>query len=328
MKKIILNIAILLALSGGIEAQTIGQFTMWNQNHYIVNPAAAGNLDYFDVAVGYRRQWAGIKEAPKTIYATGHTVLNRPKTFERSALRGSETENLSTYKKGKNLSKPMVKHALGGKISSNEFGAFKKTEATLTYALHLPLFKDVSLSFGLSGGLNNYGLNESRINAIQENDPIVNAYLSGENSNKLNIDAGTYIYSDKFFLGYSANQILQNDLDIADVNITSGLSSVEIHHFLIGGYNFDLSNNLRLTPNVIAKSIKNNPESLDFNATLTYKESIYGGLTFRTTDAISLMGGVQLSNLFRMGYAYDYTMSELKAQSNGSHEIFIGLTLF
>lgn len=328
MNRIIVFVGLCILFINTVEAQTIGQFSMWNQNHYIVNPAAAGNLDYLDVAIGYRRQWAGIKEAPKTFYATGHTVLNRPKSFERSALRGSNIENLETYKEDKDASKPMLKHAVGASTSSNEFGAFQKTELMLTYAIHLPIHKNLSLSFGLSGGLNNYGFNESRATVITDNDPVYNAYLSGENANKLNINAGTYLYSDRFFVGYSANQILQNKLELADVDLNSGVNSVQLHHFFIGGYNYDINNDFRVTPNVIVKGLKSNPISIDVNTTITYKEAIYLGLTYRTTDAISIMGGFQFNHFLRAGYSYDYTISDLKGQANGSHEIFIGLTLF
>lgn len=327
MKKQIGFLGICMLCFAFTQAQTIGQFSMWNQNHYIVNPAAAGNLDYLDVAIGFRRQWAGIKDAPRTFYATGHTVLNRPKTFQRSAIRGSNTKE-GIYKLGKRISKPMLKHAVGASMSSNEFGAFNKTEITLTYALHLPVYDDISLSFGISGGLNNFGFDESKATVIVDNDPVYNAYLMGENSNKFNVNAGTYLYSDKFFFGYSANQILQNELEIADIKTTSEVSNIALHHFLIGGYNFDLTNDFRLTPSVIAKKINPNPISIDINATLTYKQAMYIGATYRTSDAISLMAGFQFNHFLRAGYSYDYTLSDLNDRSNGSHEIFIGLTLF
>ena len=310
-----------------IKAQTVSQYTMWYQNHYLVNPAAAGNLDYLDVGVGFRRQWAGVKNVPQTFYATAHSVLNRPKTFERSALRLSNTQD-GVYDADKDINKPMLKHALGGSLNTSEFGAFKNSSAMLTYALHLPVFDKVSLSFGLSGGLNNYGFDQGKATVIESNDPIYNAYAAGENSNKFNVNAGTYLYSDKFFFGYSANQLLQNKLEIADIQTTGEKASLEIHHFIMGGYHFDLSNDWRLTPAVLLKKLNPNPISYDINATLTYKQTIYGGIAYRNEDAISLMFGMQFNHLVRAGYAYDFGTSELSKQASGSHEIFIGLTLF
>ncbi|MBD98821.1 MAG: hypothetical protein CMO34_03175 [Verrucomicrobia bacterium] len=330
MKKLLIGLGIMSCLIGESMAQNISQYTMWNQNHYLINPAAAGNQNYFDAALGFRRQWAGVKDAPRTFYATAHSVLNRPKTHERSALRISSLNRNGVYKKSKSLSKPMVKHALGGSVVSSEFGAFESNEAMLTYALHLPIYKDISLSFGLSGGLNNFGFNQSKATVIQENDPTYAAYVAGENANQLNINAGTYLYSDKFFFGYSAQHLLQNELQLADIstNPDGGIVNFEIYHYLMGGYNFDLTNDFRLSPNILFKQLGNNPASFDLNATLTFKQFIYGGLTYRSEDAISIMGGIQINHLLRMGYAYDYTTSDLNERSNGSHEIFLGVTLF
>lgn len=330
MKKLLIALGFFAFTGGSMYAQNVSQYTMWNQNHYLVNPAAAGNQNYFDAALGFRRQWAGVKDAPRTFYATAHSVLNRPKTHERSALRISSLNRDGVYKKTKSLSKPMVKHALGGSVVSSEFGAFETNEAMLTYALHLPLYKDISLSFGLSGGLNNFGFNQSKAQVIQENDPTYDAYVAGENANQLNINAGTYVYSDRFFFGYAAHHLLQNEMELADIatNPDGGIVNLEIYHYVMGGYNFDLSNDFRLTPNVLFKQLGNNPSSFDINATLTFKQFIYGGLTYRSEDAISLMGGIQLNHLLRMGYAYDYTTSDLNERANGSHEIFLGMTLF
>ena len=326
MKKGII-IGLLILVASKLDAQTIGQFTMWNQNHFIVNPAAAGNLDYLDAAIGYRRQWAGIKEAPTTFYGTAHTVLNRPKRNQVSSLRGTgstiQTVDLEAAKR-----KVKVKHALGLMLNSSEFGAFEKSEMSLTYAVHLPVTREISLSFGLSAGLNNFGFDESKTSVIETNDPVYDAYFVGQNQSIFNVNSGVYLYSDRFFVGYSANQLLENELEISDLKTTGDIAAISIHHFVMGGFNYDLNNNVRITPSVLAKKLKTHPLSIDFSTTVTYKQSIYAGLTYRTTDAISIMGGYQFNHFLRAGYAYDYTLSELRETSNGSHEIFIGFTLF
>jgi type IX secretion system PorP/SprF family membrane protein len=299
---------------------------MWNQNHYLVNPAAAGNQDYFEASMGYRRQWAGIKEAPKSFYATGHTILNRPKTHQLSALRISQTKRSKFYNTRKNL-KPYFKHALGGQLRTNEFGAFEKTEVTLTYAAHIPINRDMYLSLGLSGGLHNYGFDQSKARVLFDNDPTYDAYAAGENSNQLNINSGAYLYAEKFFVGYSALHLLQNDLAIADIQTNTEEASLSIQHFIIGGYNFQLNNDFKLTPTVLYK-IAEATSQFEFGGTLTYREEIFGGINFRNEDAISVMLGMQVNHLLRLGYSYDYTTSDLAEQSSGSHEIFIGLTLF
>ncbi len=323
----LLSLIFLIFVVKPVFSQTAGQYTMWFQNHYLVNPAAAGNKNYTDVSLGYRKQWAGVKNSPQTIYATGHSVLNRPKTHQRSALRLSNTKN-GVYRKQKDFSKPMIKHALGGTLNSIDQGAFKRTEALVSYAFHLPIQRDLSLSFGLSGGLNSFGFDESIATVLDERDPVYQAYVAGENSNQLNINAGIYLYSDLFFVGFSSNQLLQNDLQIADIKTTAAQSNLKMQHILIGGYNFDLTNDFRLSPNVLFRATQSNPLTYEFGANLSYQQFINGGLSYRSDDAISIQFGIQANHFLKFGYAYDYTLSELSAVASGSHEVYIGLTLF
>ena len=326
MKKIIITPFFVFLLSLQANAQAIGQFTMWNQNHFIVNPAAAGNMEYLDAAMGYRRQWAGIKEAPSTFYGTAHTVLNRPKRTEVSSLRGTSSAIQAI---GSEVKKRVrLKHAAGVMLNTSEFGAFKKSEISATYALHFPITREIRLSFGLSAGLNNFGFDESKTQVIEANDPIYNSYFIGQNQNLFNVNSGAYLYSDRFFVGYSANQILQNKLELSELKSAGDVAAISMHHFIMAGYNYDLNNNVRITPSILAKKLKSNPLSIDFSATVTYRQAMYVGLTYRTTDAISIIGGYQFSHLLRAGYSYDYTLSELREASSGSHEVFIGFTLF
>ena len=323
MKKLGILIGVLL-LGGVTYAQTIEQYTQWNQNHYLVNPAAAGNQNYFAVATGFRKQWSGIKDAPQTFYATGHTVLNRPMSFNNSAIRISESASTQEKK----ATAPKLKHAAGAKVNTSQFGAFEKVEAMLTYALHLPVTETINLSFGISAGLNNYSFNSAEAQVLREGDPVYDAYVAGENSNKLNVNSGTYLYSDKFFVGYAAHQLLQNNLEIADIETNAEEAKLKIHHYVMGGYNFDLTNDFRLTPSVLIKNVSPSPVTVDVNATLTYKQAMYVGLGYRNAESISAMAGFQFNHFLKAGYAYDFLTTDLNQRAGGRHELFIGLTLF
>ncbi len=324
MKKIF-NLSFILLFSLSAKAQIAEQYSLFTENHYLVNPAAAGYKEYLDVAIGYRKQWAGSANSPTTFYATAHSILRRTITSERSALRISSSKNEKTLQ---TLSEPKVNHALGARINSSEFGAFSKSEFMLTYAIHLPLYKKIILSFGLSAGLNNFGFDESKATVLEIGDPVYNAYASGNNSNKLNVNSGVYIHNDHFFIGYSANQLLQNDLDVENKDIALGDNKMLIQHYILGGYNFILSNDFKLTPTVLLKQINPNPLSYDINLTLNYRNQINFGLGYRSEDAVTALLGLQINHFLRAGYAYDYLLTDIKQVSNGSHELFIGLTLF
>lgn len=327
MKRLFFIIACILLLPLGAASQTYEQYTMWNQNHYIINPAAAGNADYLETALGYRRQWAGIKEAPRSFYATGHTVLNRPKTHQLSALRISTTARSKFYNARKNL-RPYLKHALGGQLATHEFGAFKKTEANVSYALHLPLNNDIYWSFGLTAGLNNFGFDQGKASVLNQGDQVYDAYASGETSNKFNANAGTYLYSESFYIGYSAHQLLQNKLELTDIQTNGEQATLSMRHYMMVGYHFYLTQDIKLTPNALVKMNDTNPLNYEFGATLTYADAIYGGFNYRGEDAISIMAGIEINRIFKVGYAFDYTTSEISQSATGSHEIFIGFILF
>jgi hypothetical protein len=95
------------------------------------------------------------------------------------------------------------------------------------------------------------------------------------------------------------------------------------HYYLMGGYTYsvgpgDADGNFLLRTDGVKTSVDLNVRYLmpvsTFNA--------YGGLTFRTNDAIALMLGGS-KNGFTVGYAYDITINKLAKVSRGSHEILL-----
>lgn len=327
MKKLCYLLLFCCLVPLGTQAQSFEQYTMWNQNHYLLNPGAAGNLDFFEAALGYRRQWTGIKEAPRSFYASGHTVINRPKTHQLSALRISSTPKSKFYNTRKNI-KPYLKHAIGGQMASHQFGAFTKTEVSGSYALHLPINDEIYWSFGILAGYNNFSFDETKAEVLNPADQVYNAYAGGQNSHQFNANAGTYIYSDRFFFGYSAHHLLQNELNLADDESINAEAKLIMRHYIMGGYHFDLSNDLRLTPNALLKMKEANPLGIEAGLTFTYLDAFALGFNYRDGDAISLLLGAEINHMFKVGYAFDYTTSKIRESASGSHEVFIGFTIF
>ena len=317
-----LVISIILVTGAGLKAQTIQQFTMYNLNHYMVNPAAAGNENYADIRMGYRKQWTGIDVAPSTYYVSGHTVLNRPKNYLTSAVRMSNSWGQ------RSRGKPMIKHAVGGFINSGEFGAFNRLEGVGTYALHLPLIRDISISMGLSAGFKSFSFDESKGVGLYTGDPVFDAYATSSNSNKFNMNTGVYAYSDKFYIGYSAKQIIRSKIRVSNLEIETGSERFEIYHYAMAGYHFDITNEIRLSPGFLLKKVGNNQLSYDINALLTYKQFLSAGVAYRSQDAVSVMFSYQINGLLKIGYSYDYNISEIRSVSNGSNELFIGVSIY
>jgi|TARA_B110001469_G_scaffold94893_1_gene90853 type IX secretion system PorP/SprF family membrane protein len=321
MKRILI-VAVILTAGAVLKAQTVQQYTMYNLNHFIVNPAAAGNENFADIRMGYRKQWTGIDVAPSTYYVSGHTVLNRPKNYMRSAVRMSNSWGQ------RSRAKPMIKHAVGGVINSSEFGAFKRLEGTGTYALHLPLNRDISISMGLSAGFKSFSFDESKGGVLYTGDPVFDAYASSGNSNKFNMNTGVYAYSDKFYIGYSAQQLIRSEIGLSNLKIETGSERFQIYHYAMAGYHFDITNEIRLSPGFLLKKVGNNPLSYDINALLTYKQFLSAGLAYRSQDAVSVMFSYDINGILKIGYSYDYNISEIRSVSSGSNELFIGVSIY
>ena len=66
---------------------------------------------------------------------------------------------------------------------------------------------------------------------------------------------------------------------------------------------------------------------LDINTNLVYNDRLWGGITYRTQDAIALLMGLELINGLKVGYSFDLTTSAIARWGYGSHEIFIGYSV-
>lgn len=83
----------------------------------------------------------------------------------------------------------------------------------------------------------------------------------------------------------------------------------------------------KFKPTLFFKYVENSDPQFDFTGSLIIKEMFWVGGAFRTaiksSDAISVLLGFQVSNQFKLGYSYDFTQSSLNAFTNGSHELVL-----
>ena len=74
MKRVILiGIAFLFVTVG--HGQQISMYSQYMFNDFSINPAVAGSEAYAPVALSFRRQWAGMKDAPVTQTLSAHTFM-------------------------------------------------------------------------------------------------------------------------------------------------------------------------------------------------------------------------------------------------------------
>ena len=150
MKKIQLVFAFAMTSLIGVSQQ-MPQYSQYLRNQFMVNPAAAGVYDFADFTVSGRWQWVGFENSPKTAYASGTFVLGKKRTeVYNPGLRTS----MGPFRNPE-IKTGTLKHAFGGQMVADQYGAFQRLNAAVTYALHIPLSQKVNLAFGTKVGLSN-----------------------------------------------------------------------------------------------------------------------------------------------------------------------------
>lgn len=312
-----------LVFAGTTHAQQFFQFSQYLQNPYVINPASAGVSDNLDLSMSYRKQWSGIKDSPQTFYVSGNATLQRKsKSYKPTSVRISDPD---AYE-GRTNQKGKLRHALGGIVASDEYGLFKRTLGQVSYAVHVPLTKKWTISFGPSIGISNLRFDSDRATLNDPNDQTFQTFASGGtvSTNVFDLNFAGWLYRDEFFLGYSSYQLLKNEVAFGNVSTNANL---EAYHNFIAGYNIKLNRNMRLIPSALVKHTTLSPTAFDINLKFDYQDRIWFGTSYRYRDAISLMTGFVINDLIKFGYSFDITTSELSNYSSGSHELILGVKL-
>ncbi|GEO06699.1 hypothetical protein AAE02nite_43630 [Adhaeribacter aerolatus] len=303
-------------------AQQKSQYSQYMINNYLLNPAITGLEDYADVKIGYRNQWSGVNGAPVTFYLSGHTRLdgkgehrkgktngqNKPVAFAPEAPLNGVTRRVKPH------------HGIGGILLRDRIGPFSRTEATISYAYHLPLTSNIRLATGTSAGVISQTLRPDEVTFANPNDMAA----TGSNKWSPNLSTGLWLYADNFYLGASANQLFAN---VAATDKQAGDNQLRSHYFLTSAYKFAPTSSLAFIPSVLVKWVQPVPVSVDYNLRVLYEDNYWAGFSYRQQDSFILLAGLTLNHQFDLGYAYDLGVSSLSSKSAGSHEIVLGMRL-
>jgi type IX secretion system PorP/SprF family membrane protein len=277
-----------------LSAQQLPQYSNYMINDYVLNPAIGGTNNYFEGKSNNRYQWIGITDAPRTYILS----VNGP------------TKNL--------------KMGLGGILFTDIVGPTRRTGLYFTYAYHLIVSDKVKVSLGLSGGLLQFAVDGSKITLRDPADVVIS---NGLQSVLLpDFGAGVYVYSTdkKWYAGASVPQILQQKIRFFD-NSTTDQSTLATHYYVTGGYKFDVSEDVQIEPSTCIKYVTPAPLQFDIGVRAIYKDKMWIGGAFRYLDAISAMIGYTMQENITFAYSYDFTMTNIKKYSTGTHELMIGI---
>ena len=275
--------------SGISFAQQQTLFTNFLLHPYLYNPAYAGVIKGTQFNLGHRNQWVGFDGAPQTSTFSGW----------------------GNFKKRPHM-------AVGGMVISDRSGLIQRTNFLGSYAYHLKINKKLTMSFGLSFGGLQYNVKMYDAKPYDQED----VFLTSEILRSFAFDAnsGFHLYSKNFFVGASIQQMLNSKIRWDN---TSG--KLTQHYYAYAGYNFrlDKDSNWVIQPSILARTSFPAPYQLEYHLRVLYKEMIWIGGSFRERSSTSFLLGCNIKKLITLGYAYDYTLTQLSGYSAGSHEIMV-----
>ena len=293
MKKILYILGFFL-ITYATSAQQDPQYTHYMYNMSVVNPAyATANQAMLDIGTLYRSQWVGSVGAPKTLTAYAHMPVNK-------------------------------KIEMGASVITDDIGdgAKKETNFYADFAYILQFENNHRISFGMKAGFTNLTTNFNGFMLESGDASTDEAFNKNINVFKPNIGAGVYYFTNRYYLGLSA----PNLLPVKHVEERQGINAIgseNIHIFLTGGYVFEVSDLWKVKPAFMTKFVDGSPLTADVSANVLYNNKFELGVAYRLDDAVSGLMAVNATKNLKIGYAYDHTLSNLGQFNSGSHEIFL-----
>ncbi|MFY9242426.1 MAG: type IX secretion system membrane protein PorP/SprF [Polaribacter sp.] len=284
--KIVLIIVMLIFISLNTYAQQVPNYTQYLYNMQVINPAYVGVRADLSLSALGRKQWVGVQGAPETSTFSVNGRLNR----------------------GLGIGATFVNDNIGLTSTNNINIDASYTIITSQYS---------RLSFGLKGGITFFN------NNLASGITVDNEVYASTTGNFPNVGFGAFFYNRKFYVGLSLPYILETPQFYIEENQKGGITiDKNLNYFLTTGVLFKLSEDIMFKPSTMIRYTSNQPISIDINSNFLYKEAIEAGLSYRYQNSLSAMFAVILNKKFRIGYAYDHTLSTLGGNFS-SHEIIL-----
>ena len=289
MLKIYKNCTIILIfmVTVSVTAQQDPNYTQYMYNTMTINPAYVGSAGTLNIVGDYRSQWLGFDGAPETMNA---------------GLESPLTDALG----------------LGINITRDVLGPLEEVNIDGNFSYNIRLSRILKLAFGLKAGLRLLNVDFTKGEYQNQNDPL---FMNNINNRFLGtIGLGTYLYTDKWYLGLSIpNFFTQEYYD----DVAQAVDADELHYYFIGGYVFDLSESTKFKPALLMNYVNGTPLRASFSGNFLMFDKLTLGAAYKLDAAVSALAGFQLFDNLFVGYSYDYNTNEFTNYNDGTHEIIL-----
>lgn len=278
------------------------------QNHYIfnhmtLNPAYVGTKQFVNANFTAASQWTGLDGAPCTQVLSVEGPIG----------------------KTNGLGLQLINDKIGAQSQQSIYGSFS----------HIVRLSDKwRLSLGLAIGASYFSLDGTVLNSGEEVDPAV----PKEKVTTVRFDpkTGAFLYSDRFYAGFSISDLLDDLLQSNDKLITKQ----KRHYYLTSGYVFDAGPKIKIKPSFLIRDDLKSQSTIDINTFVLFKEIFWIGCTYRFgthslfnekldntlsgKNAVVFLTEWNISKRMILGYSYTKSLTVLSGFSG--HEIEIAYT--
>jgi len=277
-----------------VLAQQDPQFTQYMFNTLYYNPGFAGVDGVTKLTAIHRSQWLGYQPT----YGGG----------------GAPTTQIVS------MTTPLFKinSGFGAYVVNDKLGPQNNLEAQASYAYHLGI-KESKLSFGLRAGIYSQTINFNQYKATDPNDPLLNA-TGKESQVRPDLAMGVFFRKEKYYAGLSFNHLIKSTFDFG----LSQRNALESHMYVTGGYFYDLNFDVRFQFMSLVKT-DFTKTSFDVGGIAYFKDTMWGGLSFRQSEAAILLLGYSFfkDKSMKLGYGLDYVIKDQAAKQPTSHEFML-----
>ncbi len=292
-------------------SQQLPVYSQYLYNKFLINPAVAGSDGYTSINLTAREQWIGYNGAPRTFsFSLQSRMMKRSYILKQTSVKKQVFRPKSDGKVG-----------LGGFVFSDRNGLVQRTGFQVSYAYHMWIQKGTQWSMGLSLTGYHYKIDDKQINFEDPDEP----WLNNELRRGLfvpDMTFGTYLLNARYSFGFSADQLFQASGKFG--NIAYDNFKMTRQYYLFGSYDFARGRSVIIQPSFMMMMSEQFKPQIDIGATYIYEQDFWAGLAFRTSGAVIANVGVKYENIF-IGYAFDFTLSEIQRVTYGTHEVTFAL---
>jgi type IX secretion system PorP/SprF family membrane protein len=277
-------ILMLILVKQPILAQQKPVYSQYLYNGLVLNPAYAVVHDHLSATMSYRDQWINLEGAPTT------------STF--SIQSGIHNKNIG-------VGLMLINDKIGMHNETGVYGSYG-------YKIRLP---HGAISMGVQGGLNNLTSDPSKLVLETAFDPSFTDYVS---NTKINFGTGAYYNSKNLYVGFSIPYLRKKriirDGDYYRMAVDSR------YYYLLTGIVLDASPKIKIKPSTLVRIEEGMPVAADLNLHFFLEEVLNLGVSYRSNESFITLFEIKLNDYFRLGYAFDWVVSDLSRYTAGTHE--------